>query len=193
MPRDTATCAKLGGTRKAIRASARSVHAGPAAARRPAATRPAVSATSKWEKTPSAAMMASRSRRWLSRTVDVIIGPRGVMRVPTLSTVLVVVLGLMVSLRAQAPQRGGRGNVDLPEGAGKQQVQGYCQSCHTLGNIVNSGGYTREGWSDLIGTMIKLPPDQHALVIDYLAKNFPEQPRPKPVLIAGPVKVTFKD
>ena len=116
------------------------------------------------------------------------------MRVPTFSTVLVVVLGLMVSLRAQAPQRGGgRGNVDLPEGAGKQQVQGYCQSCHTLGNIVNSGGYTRDGWSDLIGTMIKLPADQHALVIDYLAKNFPEQPRPKPVIIAGPAKVTFKE
>src|SRR5579859_2459458 len=106
------------------------------------------------------------------------------MRVRSFPVLLTIALALAVSLRAQAPQgRGGRGTVTLPDGPGKEQVLGYCQSCHTLGNIVNSGGYTRDGWAELIGTMIKLPPDQHTMVVDYLAKAFPEQPRPKPMLI----------
>ena len=121
------------------------------------------------------------------------------MRVRSFS--LLLILAFVVSVRAQAPQgspsagsgQRARGNVDLPEGPGKQQVQGYCQSCHTLANIVNSGGYTREGWAEAIATMIKLPADQQAIVVEYLAKNFPEQPRPTPVLIAGPAKVTFKE
>ena len=97
-------------------------------------------------------------------------------------------------LRSRAPQgRGGRGNVALPDGTGKAQVEGYCSTCHQLGNIVNSGGYTREGWQQLIATMIALPKEQGDVVVEYLAKNFPEQPKPAPVLLAGDTKVAFKE
>src|SRR5205823_3500112 len=71
----------------------------------------------------------------------------------------------------------GRGQpVQLPDGPGKETVQTTCTGCHALNLIVNSGGYTRQGWQDLFGTMVTLPSDQRAIVADYLAKNFPEQP-----------------
>ena len=116
------------------------------------------------------------------------------MRARGFTSVLAFALTLVISLSAQAPQgRGGRGNVQLADGPGKEQVLGYCQSCHTLTNIANSGGYTKEGWTELISTMIKLPADQHDIVVDYLAKNFPEQPRPKAVVIPGSTRVSFKE
>ena len=75
----------------------------------------------------------------------------------------------------------------LPDGPGKEIVQAQCTKCHALGLIANSGGYTRQGWDDLFSTMVVLPDDQKAQVADYLAKNFPEQPRPPAVVIPGPV------
>jgi virginiamycin B lyase len=107
----------------------------------------------------------------------------------------VLACALAVSLSAsQAPQgRGGRGAVELPEGPGKTDVQAYCAGCHTLNNLASSGGYTREGWAQLIATMIVLPKDKATVVVDYLAKHFPEQPKPKAVVISGPTKVSFKE
>src|ERR1700694_4073124 len=82
----------------------------------------------------------------------------------------------------------GRGQpIQLPEGPGKEIVQTTCNGCHALNLIVNSGGYTRQGWQDLFGTMVTLPDNQRGAVADYLAKNFPEQPRPPAVLIPGDV------
>ena len=94
----------------------------------------------------------------------------------------------------QAPQgRGGRGNVDLPDGPGKAPVMAYCTRCHQLGNIVASGGYTHDDWQKLVATMVALPKETNDVIVDYLAKNFPELPRPKPVVVAGPVKVSFRE
>lgn len=112
------------------------------------------------------------------------------------SLTIAFVCALMVSTQvAQTQGRGqGRGQaLTLPDGAGKDAVQAECTKCHALGLIANSGGYTRQGWDELIGTMVKLPADQHAQVVTYLAGNFPEQPRPKPVVISGPVKVSIKE
>ena len=102
---------------------------------------------------------------------------------------------LCASLALAGQGRGGRGGapVNLPEGPGKEVVQGLCSSCHSSNLIVNSGGYTREGWHTLISTMIALPSDQSATVEEYLAKNFPEQPRPPAVVIPGPANVNFKE
>lgn len=100
---------------------------------------------------------------------------------------------LSMTVAPQPPQGRGRGVVNLPDGAGKEQVEKYCSPCHQLGNIPNSGGYTREGWQQLIATMVALPKDQSDLVVNYLAAHFPEQPRPKAVVISGPVKVTFQE
>src|SRR6266550_2056 len=100
-----------------------------------------------------------------------------------------------VFLFSTAPARTqGRGQpVQLPDGPGKEMVQTTCTECHALNLIVNSGGYTRQGWQDLFGTMVTLPNDQRGVVADYLAKNYPEQPRPPAVVIPGDVKVTIKE
>jgi len=88
----------------------------------------------------------------------------------------------------------GRGQAsNLPDGAGKDVVQTQCTKCHALGLIANSGGFTRQGWEELIATMVLLPPDQKAQVSGYLASNFPEQPRPPAVVVPGSVKVSIKE
>ena len=105
---------------------------------------------------------------------------------------------LAASLALSAQGRGGgqgrgRGAVPLPDGPGRAEVEGLCQGCHQLGNIANSGGYTREGWDQLLSTMIAIPADTRPLVLEYLAKNFPELPRPPAVVIPGTVRVSFKE
>src|SRR6187200_1792768 len=94
---------------------------------------------------------------------------------------LSIVAGVTCAVLPVAGQgRGGRGGapVNLPDGPGKEAVQANCATCHSLNNIVSSGGYTRDGWITLTKTMIALPDDQRAIVADYLAAHFPEQPRP---------------
>ena len=90
-------------------------------------------------------------------------------------------------------QRGGRGQVALADGPGREEVQMQCTKCHALGLIANAGGNTRQEWTDLFGTMVKLSNDQRDLIGDYLAKNFPPQPRPQPVVVPGPMTVSFKE
>ena len=88
----------------------------------------------------------------------------------------------------------GRGQaITLPDGPGKEIVQAECTKCHALGLIASSGGYTRPGWEELFGTMVVLPSDQKGQVAEYLARNFPEQPRPPAVVIPGPVNVSIKE
>lgn len=94
---------------------------------------------------------------------------------------------------AQSQGRGRGQALTLPDGAGKEAVQGQCAKCHALGLIANSGGFTQQGWAELIGTMVALPPDQNAEMAGYLARNFPEQPRPAPVVIPGSVNVSIKE
>jgi hypothetical protein len=89
-----------------------------------------------------------------------------------------------IPLAGQGRGRGGA-PVNLPEGPAKESIQTLCTTCHTLNNIVNSGAITREGWQTDIGTWSVLPGDQREAIIDYLAKNFPEQPRPPAVIIPG--------
>jgi virginiamycin B lyase len=92
-------------------------------------------------------------------------------------------------------RQGGRGQqaAPLPDGAGKEAVQARCSACHGVNLITGSTGYTRERWQDLISTMIKLPDDQAATVTQYLATHFPPKPGREPVLVQGPVTVTFKE
>src|SRR6185369_12079674 len=90
-------------------------------------------------------------------------------------------------------QSGARGGGPLPEGAGRELVQAQCTKCHAVNLIANSGGYSRQGWEELFGTMVALPKDQKREVAAYLAKNFPEQPRPSPVVLPGSVTVSIKE
>jgi hypothetical protein len=65
---------------------------------------------------------------------------------------------LAVALQGQGRQGGGgRGQVQLPEGAGKEIVSATCGACHGLNMITGATGYTQDGWRDLVGTMVTLP------------------------------------
>jgi virginiamycin B lyase len=92
-------------------------------------------------------------------------------------------------------RQGGRGQqaVVLPDGPGKEAVQARCVACHNLNLVIGSTGYTHDRWQDLIDTMIKLPDDQRNSVTQYLAAHFPPKGGREPVIVPGPVSITFKE
>jgi len=83
----------------------------------------------------------------------------------------------------------------LPDGPGKDRVEAMCMACHQSREIVNSSGYTREGWQELIGTMIDLSgaPEVRDSITQYLATNFPPNKRRAPKLVAGSERIVFKE
>ena len=91
---------------------------------------------------------------------------------------------------AQAPQAP---PFQLPDGDGKAVVQNRCSACHGLNMINNMAGSTKEQWQALFSTMVKLPGEQADEVASYLAKSFPTQVKPSPVVIPGPVTVSIKE
>ncbi len=72
------------------------------------------------------------------------------------------------AVRAQAPA--------LPDAPGRNTVQRVCGTCHPA-TVVLGHGMTREGWGQVIATMItrgaKGSPADFETVTDYLAKNLP--------------------
>jgi virginiamycin B lyase len=90
-------------------------------------------------------------------------------------------------------QRGGGAPVSLPDGPGKDLVQATCAKCHGLNLIANSGGYSREGWEALYASMVALPAADRSTLSDYLAKNFPERPRPAAVMLTGPASAKITE
>jgi virginiamycin B lyase len=103
----------------------------------------------------------------------------------------------LVLVSSSAQGQGSRPAAALPPGAGHDTVATMCVACHELNRITRSGGYDREGWSQAVDRMTavgaRLTPIQKTEVVAYLARNFPEQPKPEGRVIAGPVKVAFKE
>jgi virginiamycin B lyase len=82
----------------------------------------------------------------------------------------------------------------LPEGDGKQLVQGVCAACHETNLITRSSGYTLEGWRDLMQTMINLSGTPAGETISkYLATHFPARTHLKPTLVPGEGSITFRE
>ena len=110
----------------------------------------------------------------------------------TLSTAaLVTALSSGIAI-AQAPG----GNMPIPDGPGKDLVQGICTACHQTREIVRSMGYTKDGWKELIGTMIDLSktPEQQEQVAAYLATHFPPEKNPRPAKqVDGDTQISFKE
>jgi len=108
----------------------------------------------------------------------------------TVSLIGVVVLALVPSYASAQ-----RKPVQLPEGAGKDTVEATCTACHQAREIVNSSGYTAEGWKELTSTMINLSgsPETQETIVEYLAKNFPPNTRRAPKLIPGSAQIVFKE
>ncbi|MBV8911929.1 MAG: hypothetical protein JOZ05_02680, partial [Acetobacteraceae bacterium] len=84
----------------------------------------------------------------------------------------------------------------LPEGSGKEVVQKACLGCHEVARIVASG-YNRQDWDNVVHMMqntgAPVPADQVATVVDYLAMNFPEKPKPAAASLPGPASVVFHE
>lgn len=109
------------------------------------------------------------------------------------TTLTLLATGVVVL--AQGPGRAGRGGppANLPDGAGKDQVQALCSACHPLTMITNARGYDEKGWDELTAGMIALPPDVKRPVLSYLAVHFPRRPGGQPVVVAGPTRVTIQE
>jgi len=84
----------------------------------------------------------------------------------------------------------------LPAGSVKGLVETACTTCHPA-SMMTSAGHTREDWKLVVERMVangaEIPPNQMNAVIDYFAKNLPEENVPKAVIVPGPVKVSFKE
>jgi virginiamycin B lyase len=83
---------------------------------------------------------------------------------------------------------------DFPEGPGKETVTTVCGGCHEAGRV--RAGYTPEGWRTVMTMMRNMgapvPDGQWPVVEAYLAKNFPERPRPAAVTLEGPATASFR-
>ena len=81
------------------------------------------------------------------------------------------------------------------EGKGKELVAAKCNVCHALEARVG-GGYTDKGWKTVMRMMtnhgVPIAPDELGPMTAYLAKTFPELPKPAGVVVAGPYKVSMK-
>ena len=89
----------------------------------------------------------------------------------------------------------GQSQPSLPDGPGRDIVQSACAGCHSLARFTNTG-YSPADWKNVVAMMVNvgapIPAGQIGEVTAYLVKNFPEKPAPQPVVIPGPVKVSFK-
>lgn len=101
-------------------------------------------------------------------------------------------IALCASVAALA-QPLGRPPVELPAGAGKELVEAACVACHQTNLIVDSTGYSEEGWRYLAGKMIALPEPAMTTAARYLAEHFPESNERGPTLVPGNVRVSFRE
>ena len=113
-------------------------------------------------------------------------------RFSNLLVIAVFCAGATVPVWSQQSERA-REAAALPEDEGKAIVQTECIACHGVNLITGSAGYTQAQWRDLVSNMIQLSDAQATSVSHYLATNFPPRPGREPVLVPGPVEVTFKE
>jgi virginiamycin B lyase len=108
-------------------------------------------------------------------------------RLTTLLAVSVCALIPIVAQTAPAPTLPG-------EGKGKEMVQQICTACHGLNQIMNSSGYSKEHWAELISNMVDLSSStqQREQIVSYLAQNFPPNTRRKPTEAKGDLKINIQ-
>ena len=111
------------------------------------------------------------------------------------STALATASLLLALWPAQGQAQAPGPNAPLPAGPGKELVEGICTACHRTNEITRSMGYTKEGWKELIGTMIDLSKtaEQQEQVVSYLATHFPPGKNPRPARqVPGDAEIAFK-
>jgi virginiamycin B lyase len=83
---------------------------------------------------------------------------------------------------------------ELPEGDGKPLVQNLCTACHDTNQITRSSGYTREGWRELIQTMIDLSGNPAGgAIVTYLTTHYPAGTHLQPTLVPGEPSIAFRE
>ena len=84
----------------------------------------------------------------------------------------------------------------LPPGAGRDIAQAKCVSCHDASRLV-APGYSREGWQGVVDRMMKigvqLTPAEVPILIAYLAGGFPPKQQAAANVVAGDVRLSFKE
>ena len=89
-----------------------------------------------------------------------------------------------------------RAQSQLPEGSGKQLVESACARCHGV-DLVARARFAREDWQDTLNLMVDfgaaLTKTDMPVVVEYLAKNFPGEPKPPAVVVPGSVQVSIKE
>jgi cytochrome c5 len=69
----------------------------------------------------------------------------------------------------------------FPDGPGKNLVESQCASCHGLDQVAQHKD-TKDGWSTLVDFMVSrgmaATDEEVKTMVDYLAKNFPNEPKP---------------
>lgn len=111
---------------------------------------------------------------------------------PLTTSVLAAASLTVATLGAQAQQTQ---LPPLPAGAGKDAVEAVCTGCHQTNMITQSSGYNRDGWRELISTMIDLraSPDTRDAITQYLAEHFRPNTKRAAKLVPGNIEITFKE
>ena len=91
------------------------------------------------------------------------------MRKLSISAFAVVLVLTPIGASAQPRQ------ANLPDGVGKDLVEGLCTGCHSANQIVRSSGYTEEEWAEHVSDMVDLAdmPKERSEIAQYLAANMP--------------------
>jgi virginiamycin B lyase len=105
-----------------------------------------------------------------------------------------LILTMAASVCAALPAHAQQPASVLPDGSAKALVQENCTICHDLRNIFNANKSAAD-WNDTVNMMknagAPITAEQAGQIKSYLTASFPERPRPKPVVIAGPVRIKF--
>lgn len=110
---------------------------------------------------------------------------------PSITPLAGALLAALVPLAAQAQGRPS----GLPDDPSKALVEGVCTACHQTSQITGSSGYTREGWQELIGTMVDLSasPGERDEITRYLAAHFPPNAERASRPVPGDVRIALKE
>ena len=82
---------------------------------------------------------------------------------------------------------------ELPDGEGKNLVQGLCVACHETNLITGSVGYNQDDWAYLVSGMINLAEPIQSQVTGYLAEHFPPSGARQPTLVAGDEVIEIRE
>ena len=84
---------------------------------------------------------------------------------------------------------------NLPDGVGKDLVEGLCTGCHSANQIVRSSGYTEEEWAEHFSAMVDLADmaKERSEIARYLAANMPPDTTRAPTLVPGELEVGFTE